>query len=217
MSETGIIDVGVEDAILATLPHVPRLGWTLEATRAGIAEAGGLADDARTLFPRGGVDLVLGFIALADRWMSEDAAAADMTGLRTAGRVREIIALRLARLRPHRAAVRRGIAVLAMPRHAARGLAATRTTVDAIWHAAGDMLADASRHTKRPLLAMAYAGTLLVWLRDSSDDDRVSLAFLDHRLADIARLGKIRARLGNISGRRTSDAQGANCRLISTL
>jgi ubiquinone biosynthesis protein COQ9 len=197
-------------ALVAALPHVPRLGWTLAAVRAGLVESGGLAEDAAMLFPGGAGELVEAFVEQADRWMGADAAAADMAGLRTTGRVRAVIALRLARLRPHREAVRRAAGFLALPGQAPRALRLTKGTVDAIWHAAGDTLEDASRHTKRPLLAMVYASTLLVWLRDGTADDTLTLAFLDRRLGDVGRIGKWRAaaekKLGNILGRKSSSA-----------
>jgi ubiquinone biosynthesis protein COQ9 len=171
-----------EAALLAALPEVPRIGWAAAARSGGVfADAGAMA---------------AAFSALADRWMAEDAGAADFSGLRTAGRVRAVIALRLGRLRPHREAVRRAVAVLALPRHAALAARAAAATVDAIWRAAGEDLADASRHTKRLTLGAVWAATLLFWLHEDAEDDAATLAFLDRRLAGVGRLGRWRASLG---------------------
>jgi ubiquinone biosynthesis protein COQ9 len=181
-----------EDLLPALLAQVPRHGWT----RAAVAAAGADPAEAAGLFPGGAADMIEACRALADRWMAEDVAAADLAGLRMAGRVRAVIALRLARLRPHREALRRAAGQLLRPcnrQGAARGLS---RTVDAIWHAAGESLEDASRHTRRATLAAAYAATLLFWLRRDDADDAATLAFLDRRLDDVARIGKIRARLG---------------------
>ena len=109
-------------------------------------------------------------------------------------RVRAVIALRLAQNRPHKEAVRRAVAVLALPRHAGSAAACTARTVDAIWHAAGDRSADFSWYTKRAILAAVYAATLLFWLRDSSEDDAATLAFLDRRMAGIAWTHRLRRR-----------------------
>ena len=68
--------------------------------------------------------------------------------------------------------------------------------MDAIWHAAGDRSADFAWYTKRLILAAIYAATLLFWLRDDSDDDAATLAFLDRRLADHARFHKAQRRFG---------------------
>ncbi len=109
-------------------------------------------------------------------------------------RVRAIVALRLEQSRPHRDAVRRALSVLAWPGRAGAAAAITARTVDAIWHAAGDRSADVSWYTKRAILAGVYGTTLLVWLRDSSNDDADTLAFLDRRLAGVAKLGRLRRR-----------------------
>jgi len=73
--------------------------------------------------------------------------------------------------------------------------AATVRTVDAIWHAAGDLATDFSWYTKRAILAPVYVATLLFWLTDNSGDDTATLEFLDRRLAQVAAIGKIRRRL----------------------
>jgi len=109
--------------------------------------------------------------------------------------VRAVIALRLARNRPHKEAVRRALSVLALPANARKGVACTARTVDAIWHAAGDRSADFSWYTKRAILTGVYVATLLFWLRDSSEDDADTLAFLDRRLAGVGRIGRMRRRI----------------------
>ena len=70
----------------------------------------------------------------------------------------------------------------------------TSRSVDAIWHAAGDRSADFSWYTKRAILAAVWTSTLLYWLRDTSEDDAATLAFLDRRLAGVGRIGSVRRR-----------------------
>ncbi len=181
-------------AIDALLPNVPFDGWTYTALRMGLAASGQAEEDAELLFPGGAPDMIEAFCDLADRRMTEGAAALDMTGLRTPARVRAVVALRLAQNRPHKEAVRRAVSVLFLPRNAQVAAACTGRTVDAIWHAAGDRSADFSWYTKRAILGSIYTATLLYWLRDTSDDDAATLAFLDRRLAGVGRLGKFRAR-----------------------
>ena len=86
-----------------------------------------------------------------------------------------MIALRLEQNRPHKEAIRRGLAVLALPRNVRAAATCTARTVDAIWHAAGDRSADFSWYTKRAILAAIYSATLLYWLRDTSEDDAATL------------------------------------------
>lgn len=186
-------------AIEAMLPNVPFDGWTIRALRAGLAAAGMPADEATILFPGGAADMVAVFCDLADRRMTEAAAALTETNL--AARVREIIALRLAMNRPHKEAIRRAMAVLALPGNARTAAAVTARTVDAIWRAAGDRSADFSWYTKRALLTAVYGATLLFWLHDSSEDDADTRAFLGRRLGGVGRLLRARGRAEALLGR----------------
>jgi ubiquinone biosynthesis protein COQ9 len=188
-------------AIAAMLPNVPFDGWTLSALRRGLADSGASPDDAGQLFPGGASDMIETFCDWADRRMEEAAATLDPE-LRLHQRVRAVIALRLVQNRPYKEAIRRALALLALPGYARVAAACTARTIDAIWHAAGDRSADFSWYTKRAILAAVYAATLLYWLRDTSEDDAATLAFLDRRLAEVGRIGSVRrraeARLGRL-------------------
>ena len=186
-------------AIEAMLPHVPFDGWTMRALRMGLADAGMPVDDAELLFPGGSADMVDTFCDLADRWMEQDAATLAET--RLTARVRGVIALRFERNRPHREAIRRALAVLALPMNARVAAACSARTVDSIWYAAGDESADFSWYTKRAILTGVYGATLLYWLRDGSEDGSDTLAFLDRRLAGVGRVGKLRGRLDSALAR----------------
>ena len=177
-------------AIEALLPNVLFDGWTVAALRTAAGP------DADLLFPGGTLDMIEVYCDLGDRWMEDAAAAADLSGLGLTKRVRAIIALRLEQNRPYKEAVRRALAVLALPGDAGVALRCTARTVDAIWHSAGDGSVDFSWYTKRAILAGVYGATLLYWLGDGSDDDAPTLAFLDRRLAGVGRIGGLRRRLG---------------------
>jgi ubiquinone biosynthesis protein COQ9 len=140
------------------------------------------------------------FCDWADRRMEEGAAVLD-PAMRLHQRVRAVIALRLEQNRPHKEAIRRALALLALPGHMRLAAACTARTVDAIWRAAGDHSADFSWYTKRAILAAVYGATLLYWLRDSSDDDAATLGFLDRRLAGVGRIGSARRRVEAAVGR----------------
>ncbi|HVZ10456.1 COQ9 family protein [Rhodopila sp.] len=188
-----------DQAIMAMLPHVTFDGWTTRALRAGLADAGMPADEADLLFPGGPVDMIETFCDLADRRM-EDAAGA-LPPMRLSQRVRAVIALRLEQNRPFKAAIRRAVTLLAMPRNARAAAACTARTVDAIWHAAGDRSADFAWYTKRAHLTVIYTATILFWLRDPSEDDTDTLAFLDRRLAASAQVHRLRQRAESVAGR----------------
>jgi ubiquinone biosynthesis protein COQ9 len=187
-------------AIAAMLAHVPFDGWTRRSLRMGLADIGASPDDAELLFPGGTTDMIEAFCDWADRRMEAAAATLD-PALRLHQRVRAVVALRLEQNRPHKEAIRRALALLALPRNARLAAACTARTVDAIWHAAGDQSADFSWYTKRAILAAVYAATVLFWLRDAGEDDAATLGFLDRRLAGIGRIGALRRRVDAAVGR----------------
>lgn len=176
-------------AIEALLPNVPFDGWTIAA----LQRAAG--PDADLLFPGGPTDMIEAYCDLGDRRMEEGALAAGVAELRLSRRVRAVIALRLEQNRSHKDAIRRALAVLAVPGNAGLAVRCTARTVDSIWHAAGDGSVDFSWYTKRAILAGVYGATLLFWLGDTSEDDERTLAFLDRRLAGVGRIGGVRRRL----------------------
>ncbi len=178
-------------ALLAALDLVATHGWSIAGLRAASPDFA----DLDMLFPAGALDLIETYCDLADRQMEADAEAADLTGLGLTKRVRAVVALRLERQRPHREAIRRAVAVLALPGNTGLAARITARTVDSIWHAAGDSSADFSWYTKRAILAAIYSATLLFWLRDFSEDDCATLAFLDRRLQGVGRIGKLRGRM----------------------
>lgn len=184
-------------ALAAALPHVPALGWTAAALRAGGCDAA----EAPLLFPGGGRDMIEAFADLTDRRMADEAAALDLASLNTPGRIRALIALRLRLLGPDREALRRAVGTLALPSRRPLALRSLARTVDAIWHAAGDRSADFSWYTKRATLAGVYSATLLFWLSRHDEDDAATLAFLDRRLAGVAAIGRVRRRCAGMLGR----------------
>lgn len=192
----GLLDRSPERdaAIEAMLPNVPFDGWTKRALRNGGIDP----QDANLLFPGGSAEMIEVFCDLADRKM-EDAAHVNVE-MSLTRRVRGIIALRLEQSRPHKEAIRRALAVLSLPRNARIAAATSARTVDAVWRAAGDQSADFSWYTKRAILAAIYSATLLFWLRDASDDDAATLAFLDRRLAGIGRIGRLRSGVEGVLG-----------------
>ena len=185
-------------AIEAMLPHVPFDGWTKRALKAGVRSAGMPDDEADLLFPLGVVDMIETFCDLADRRMEEAAKTIERDPV-----------LR-PRARGDRAAA--GAKPAAQGGDPARaggaGAAAQRPRGGRLHgadgrrhlHAAGDRSADFSWYTKRAILAGIYSATLLYWLRDMSEDDAATLAFLDRRLAGVGRIGRLRKRVEGLAG-----------------
>jgi ubiquinone biosynthesis protein COQ9 len=181
-----------DSAIHAALPHVPRLGWTRAALRAGLADLGRPPEESGWLFPGGAVEAIEAWCDLADREMEAEAKALGLLDLRIPDRIRRLITLRLERAAPHRVAVRLALAVLALPWHLPAATRITGRTADSIWAAAGDTAADFSWATRRATVAAVHGATLAYWLSDEEPGFPATRAFLDRRLADVARIQRPR-------------------------
>lgn len=175
-------------ALRATLPHVPALGWTRAALRAGLADLGRDPLEAGWLFPGGGIEAVEAWCDLADRAMEAAARAEDLAGLRIPDRIRRVVVLRLRQAESHKAAVRRALALQALPWNLGSALRTLARSADSMWAAAGDTSADFSWFTRRATLAGVYGATLAFWLQDDEPGFPATRAFLDRRLADVAKL-----------------------------
>jgi ubiquinone biosynthesis protein COQ9 len=183
------------DALIeAMLPDVPFDGWSRAGLRAAARRIGMPAAEALALFSGGPPEFVACFSRWADRRMLDRLENLPADQLRAAERIARAVNIRLEIVEPWREAVRRALAILALPQHAPLGVRLLYETVDGIWYAAGDRATDFSFYTKRATLAAIYAATLFYWLEDSSSDFSDTRAFLRRRLAGVASIGKARHR-----------------------
>jgi ubiquinone biosynthesis protein COQ9 len=184
------------DALIeAMLPDVPFDGWSRAGLRAAARRIGMPAAEALALFSGGPAEFVDCFSRWADRRMLDRLENLPADQLHAAERIARAVNIRLEIVEPWREAVRRALAILALPQHAPLAVRLLYETVDGIWYAAGDSATDFSFYTKRATLAAIYAGTLLYWLEDRSPGFADTRAFLERRLGDAARIAAARRRL----------------------
>ena len=189
-----------EALLEAMLPDVAFDGWSRAALRGAARRLGITAGEALALFPGGAGDLVAGFSRWADRRMLDRLEALPLDGLRVPERVALAIGVRLDIIEPWREALRRALAVLALPHHVPLALRLTYETIDAIWYAAGDNATDFSFYTKHATLAAIYLAAMLFWLDDRSQGFVDTRAFIERRLSGVARLGRVRRDLDTLVG-----------------
>jgi len=190
-----------EKLIDAAIAHVPFDGWGDKALLTAAKNQGIEPVVARNAFPGGAIEMIEFHSLLADRRMVAEFEAADRSGLKLRDKVALAVRLRLQANMPHREAIRRAVATLALPIHAALAARLLYRTVDAVWHAVGDRSTDYNFYTKRMLLAGVYSSTVLFWINDKSADCAETWAFLDRRIADVMQIPKAMARLNKIKDR----------------
>jgi len=175
----------------AALAHVPFDGWSERTLAAAIADAGVPAALARSLFPRGGVDLALAYHALGDAEMVERLATLDLSAMRFRDPIATAVRTRLELA--DRELVRRGTTLFSLPQHAADGARAIWGTADAIWTALGDTSQDLNWYTKRVTLSAVHGATVLYWLGDESTARQATWDFLDRRIDQVMQVEKLKA------------------------
>lgn len=180
--------------IAAAVAHVPFDGWSARTLALAAAETGVEPGVARLEFPRGGIDLLLGYHAARDLALPERLAALDLEGLRFRDKVAVAIDTRLDLVAGERDAVRRGVTLCALPNHAPDGARALWRTADTIWNALGDTSEGQTWYTKRASLSAIYSATLLYWLGDCEPGFARTRDFARRRIDDLMRFEKAKAR-----------------------
>jgi ubiquinone biosynthesis protein COQ9 len=206
----------LKDRVLeAALLHAAFDGWSRRTLHNAALDAGLDSASARRLFPRGGDSLLEWLDDWADRRMLGAVEGIDLQRMPVRRRIALLVRSRLESLSAHREAVRRAAAARGLPANLAETGRAVWTTVDLMWQAAGLGGSPAegfAYYSRRATLAGVLTSTLLYWLGDQSEDSAASWAFLDRRIEDVMRLGRLRSTVedwaGRLAGRQPSAARG---------
>ncbi|NIJ06884.1 ubiquinone biosynthesis protein COQ9 [Sphingomonas vulcanisoli] len=170
-------------------------GWSEEAAGAAARALGIPADRARLAFPDGAVGMIDAWFGSIDRAMAEALPPETLAAMKIRVRITALVRARLEAAAPHREALRRALAILALPTNAATGAKLGWRAADAMWRLAGDDATGLAHYTKRLTLAAVYGSTMLVFLDDESDGFSDTYAFLDRRIENVMQFEKFKARL----------------------
>ena len=170
-------------------------GWNDAAVEAAAANAGIDPAVARLAFPGGAMDMIAAWIGSVDRAMQEALPAERLATMKVRERIRALVQFRLDHSLGMEEALRRALAIQAMPQNIAQSLRLGWSSADAMWRLAGDRATDYNHYTKRAILAGIYAATLAVFVDDSSQGKTEAGAFLDRRIDGVMRFEKAKARL----------------------
>lgn len=169
-------------------------GWGDKSLRMALAGLGRDEAQARLAFPGGRAEMVSAYFTLGDERVVA-MLRGQMAEPSLTARVRAAVLIRLDLMQGEKEAVRRAFSWLVLPFNAPRLAKIIANMADSVWFAVGDTSADMSWYSKRAILGAVLASTLLFWLSDNSLDSSKTEAFLERRLADTARIGKLKARL----------------------
>jgi len=182
-------------------------GWTRAAVDSAAQQLGVDPVQARLAMPKGQPALIDLYIQEVDRGLEAYFTPERLAGMKIREKIRALVWHRFEIMGPAREAVRRALALLAMPQNLALALRISWRTVDGMWRIAGDTSTDFNHYTKRMTLGAVYASTLLVWLDDQSEGWADTAAFLDRRIDNVMRFEKLKAEWRGSSDRRLSPSR----------
>lgn len=192
-------DPTVDELRLTLAPHVAAAavfdGWSNAAIELAAAQTGTDPALARYAFAGGQMAMISAWSEAITARMAQALPAATLAAMPVRERIRLLVTFRLEAMAGQEEALRRALAIMAMPHNAARALRLGWASADAMWRFAGDTATDYNHYTKRAILAGVYAAVLAVFPDDHSEGKAETRAFLDRRIDGIIRFERVKAQL----------------------
>ena len=168
-------------------------GWTRDAIDSAAGQLGIDPVQARLAMPKSQTGMIDVYVQEIDRALEAYFTSERLSNLKIREKIRALVWRRLEIMGPAREAVRRALAILAMPQNVPLAARIAWRTTDLMWRIAGDTSTDFNHYTKRMTLCAVYGSTLLVWLDDESEAWVETAAFLDRRIGEVMRFEKFKA------------------------
>lgn len=199
MADSNLADATLDElreALAAELPGQAAFdGWTPAALDAAAQALGVDADVARIAIPGGPAQMIEAWFAWVDTEMVRRMPPERVGNMKIRDRITRLVETRLEIVAPHKEALRRAAAILAMPQNAPLAVKLGWRAADRMWRLAGDTATDYNHYTKRMTLSAVYASTVTVFLGDESEDWAETRAFLARRIENVMQFEKAKARL----------------------
>jgi ubiquinone biosynthesis protein COQ9 len=173
--------------------HATFDGWGDKALAMAAAELGVPAPRARLAFPGGGPEMVDAWFDAIDRAMAAAFPLERIEAMKIRERIGSLVMFRLEVINPHKEALRRALAILALPPNLALAARLGWRAADRIWRIAGDKATDFNHYSKRAILIGVYGSTTLVYLDDDGEGLAATRVFLDRRIDEVMRFEKLKA------------------------
>ncbi len=179
-------------------------GWTQQAVDAAAAQLGVDPVQARLAMPKSQAAMIDVYIQEVDRALEAWFTPERLAGLKIREKIRALVWRRLEIQAPAREALRRALAILAMPQNVPLAARIGWRTADLMWRIAGDTSTDFNHYTKRLTLGAVYGSTLVTWIDDQSEGFTDTAGFLDRRIDDVMQFERWKAQWRGSSDRRLS-------------
>ncbi|SFP20629.1 COQ9 family protein [Qipengyuania nanhaisediminis] len=193
-----IADLTLDELRLALAPAIADAaifdGWSDAALEMAAEQMGADIDVARLAFKGGAIDMVFAWIEAVDMAMAATFPEEVVAPMKIRERIRSLVQFRLDAVAGQEEALRRALAIMAMPQNAPASAKRGWQTADLMWRLAGDTATDYNHYTKRAILASLYGATLAVFVEDESEGKSETKAFLDRRIEGVMKFEKVKAK-----------------------
>ena len=193
-----IADLTLDELRLVLAPAIADAaifdGWSDAALEMAADQMGADIDVARLAFKGGAIDMVFAWIEAVDMAMAAAFPEEKVAQMKIRERIRSIVQFRLDAVAGQEEALRRALAIMAMPQNAPASAKRGWQTADLMWRLAGDTATDYNHYTKRAILASLYGATLAVFVEDDSEGKAETKAFLDRRIEGVMKFEKVKAK-----------------------
>ena len=193
-----IADLTLDELRLALAPAIADAaifdGWSDAALEMAADQMGADIDVARLAFKGGAIDMVFAWIEAVDMAMAAAFPEEKVAQMKIRERIRSLVQFRLDAVAGQEEALRRALAIMAMPQNAPASAKRGWQTADLMWRLAGDTATDYNHYTKRAILASLYGATLAVFVEEDSEGKAETKAFLDRRIEGVMKFEKVKAK-----------------------
>ena len=194
-----VADLTLDELRLALAPGIADSavfdGWTDAALEMAADQLGADRDVARLAFKGlGAMGMITAWIETIDRQMILDNPPEKLAQMKIRERIRSLVQYRLDAVLGLEEALRRALAIMAMPQNVPTALRTGWNSADVMWRLAGDTATDYNHYTKRAILASIYGATLAVFVDDESENKEETRAFLERRIDGVMTFERVKAK-----------------------
>ncbi|MGB5076559.1 MAG: COQ9 family protein [Sphingorhabdus sp.] len=190
-------DPTLDEIRIALAPAIGRHaafdGWRSAAVGAAAVELDIDEDIARLAYKHGPMGMIDAWIDSIDLELARRLPPEKLKAMKIRERITTLLATRLEIIAPDRDALRRAMAVMALPQNLVASARIGWRSADRMWRLAGDTASDFNHYTKRMTLSAVYASLLTVFTNDDSDNFADTRAFLDRRIEGVMQFEKVKA------------------------
>ena len=196
-----IADLTLDELRLVLAPAIADAavfdGWSEDAVTMAAQQMGADVDVAQLALKGGPIDMVFAWIEAVDIAMAPAFPEDVIAPMKIRERIRALVQFRLDAVAGQEEALRRALAIMAMPQNISQATRRGWRTADVMWRLAGDTATDYNHYTKRAILASIYAATVAVFVDDTSEGKAETRAFLDRRIDGVMKFEKAKAKWFN--------------------